>query len=318
MNAAVLHAFGEAPRFERFPDPVPGDEEAIVRVRAAGLHPIVRSLTGGDHYAGGGPLPAVPGVDCAGVLADGTRVYAAGSRPPYGTMAELTVVPAARCVRLPDEVDDATAAALCNPGVAAWIALSWRGRLRPGETVLVLGATGAAGQLTVQLARSLGAGRVVVAGRSRVALERLVELGADATIQLDQPDLVEAFAREVGPAGVDVVVDYVWGAPAEALIAALPRGSLDRPARPVRFVQVGTAAGPTITLHAAPLRGSGLELTGTGIGTTPPEVFVTALPELLARAARGELRVDAEPVPLAEVGTAWTREQGGRRLVLVP
>ena len=86
----------------------------------------------------------------------------------------------------------------------------------------------------------------------------------------------------------------------------------------MRFVQVGTAAGPTITLPAAPLRGSGLELTGTGIGTTPPEVFVTALPELLARAARGELRVDAEPVPLAEVGTVWTREQGGRRLVLVP
>ena len=128
MNAAVLHAFGEAPRFERFPDPVPGDGEALVCVRAAGLHPIVRSLAGGDHYAGGGALPAVPGVDCAGVLADGTRVYAAGSRPPYGTMAELTVVPAARCVRLPDEVDDATAAALCNPGVAAWIALSWRGR----------------------------------------------------------------------------------------------------------------------------------------------------------------------------------------------
>lgn len=318
MNAAVLHAFGEAPRFQQFPDPVPGDGEVLVRIRAAGLHPVVRWLASGQHYAGGGALPVVPGVDGAGVLADGTRVYVAGSRPPYGTMAELTVVPAARCIRLPDEVDDATAAAIANPGIAAWIALTWRGRLQPGETVLVLGATGTAGQLTVQLARSLGAGRVVVAGRNPAALERLRELGADAAVQLDQPDLAAAFAREVQPAGVDVVVDYVWGAPAEALIAALPQGSLVRAARPVRFVQVGSMAGPTITLPAASLRGFGLELTGTGIGTTPPEVYTSALPALMTRAARGELRVDVEPVALAEVGAAWAREPGGRRLVLVP
>ena len=197
MNAAVLHTLGKPPRFEPFPAPVAGEGEAIVQVRAAALKPVDKQLAAGSHYASPRELPLICGADGVGLLEDGTRVFFGGPRRPYGAMAERTVVRRVQCFPVPDALNDETAAAIPNPGVSAWLSLQHRARLAPGETVLIVGATGVAGKLAVQIAKILGAGRVVAAGRNEQALRALE---ADATIRLDQPreDLIEAFRREAG------------------------------------------------------------------------------------------------------------------------
>jgi NADPH2:quinone reductase len=321
MNAAVLHALGEAPRYEEFAEPTPGKDEALVTVRAASLKPSDRMMADGSHYDSLRQLPAVVGLDGVGLLEDGTRVYCGGPRPPYGTMAERTVVPRAFCLPVPDAVDDLTAAALPNPAMSSWLALLWRAKLEPGETVLILGATGVAGRLAVQVARHLGAGRVVGAGRNPDALAALAGLGADATIRLDGPDaeLEKAFAGQAGDRGYDVVLDYLWGRPTEALVAALTGHDLMAEPTRTRLVQVGEMAGPILRLPAEAVRSSGLEIMGGGGGSVPPAAIFETFPRLWELAAKGELRIDAEPVPLPDVEAAWQRgNRAGRRLVLIP
>lgn len=317
MNAAVLHTLGQPPRFEPFPDPNPGQGEVLVQVRAAALKPVDKQLAGGSHYASPRELPAVCGADGVGLLEDGTRVFFGGPRPPYGAMAERTVVRRAQCFAVPGEVDDETVAAIPNPGVSAWLALQHRARLAPGETVLILGATGVAGKLAVQIAKIQRAGRVVAAGRNEQALSALRDLGADATIRLDQPDLVEAFRREAGERGFQVVIDYLWGSPTEALLAALTRAEFAAAGSETRLVEVGQSAGPAITLSAAVLRSAPVTILGTA-GIPPRDVLTGAFQQVMAHTARGHLRVDTERVPLKDIEAAWNRDTPGRRLVVIP
>jgi len=320
MKAAVLHKLGEAPRFAEFAEPVAGAEEALLRVRASSLKNIERQLAAGTHYASPRELPVVCGTDGVGVLEDGTRVFFGGARRPFGSMAELTVAPRAFCFPLPDALEDATAAALPNPGVSAWLTLTHRAKFAAGETALILGATGVTGQLAVQIAKLLGAKRVVAAGRNERALGRLHELGADETIQLAQPDdkLKEVFARAAREEGFDVIVDYLWGHPTEVLLAAITKSEFAPVTKQTRLVQVGESAGPTISLPAAVLRSTALTILGTaGIPALP--VLMDAMEQVLTRGARGELRIETESVPLADVEQAWTRkESSGRRIVLIP
>ena len=321
MHAAVLHALGESPRYENFSDPVAGDGEAIVHVRAAALKPVDRQMASGSHYASFRQFPVVCGLDGVGSLDYGTRVFFAGPRRPFGAMAERTVTRRAICWPIPEGVDDITAAAIVNPGMSAWLTLAISARIDPGETVLILGATGTTGKLAVQIAKLLGAGRVVAVGRNQEALDSLHNFGADATIHLQGPGtaLTESFARETSVAPYDVIIDYLWGWPTEALLAALGRSDLN-PARSskTRLVQVGESAGATITLPAATLRSSGLQIVGAGTGAVPPmNVLQDTYHQLMARAASGELRIDTEPAPLADVEKAWARE-GRARLVIVP
>jgi len=229
-------------------------------------------------------------------------------------------VPRAFCFPVPAGVDDDTAAALPNPGVSAWLSLTHRAKLAPGETVLVLGATGVTGQLAVQIAKLLGAARVIGAGRNEQVLRRLRQLGADATIQIDKPgdELKEAFAREAGEKGFDVVLDYLWGRPTEVLLAAITRSEFAVVTKETRLVQVGESAGPTIALPAAVLRSTALTILGTA-GIPSREVLVDAMQQVMSRAARGELRIATARVPLADIETAWQRqEQAGRRIVVIP
>jgi NADPH:quinone reductase-like Zn-dependent oxidoreductase len=319
MNAAVLHALGQPPRYEQFPEPVAGDGEVMVQVKAASLKPIDKQLASGSHYARPRELPVVCGSDGVGHVSDGQRVFFGGTRAPYGSMAQQTVVRRAFCFPVPEGLDDETAAALPNPGVSAWLSLAYRAKLLPGESVLILGATGVTGKLAVKIAKLLGAGRVVAAGRNQEVLSKLHELGADATIALDATaaDLGDAFVREGGNAGFQVVIDYVWGAPAEAFLAAVTRKEFAAIGSEMRFVQVGESAGPTISLAAAVLRSTALTILGTA-GIPPRDVLVDALQKVMAHAARGELRVETERVPLSDVENAWRREPAGRRLVITP
>jgi NADPH:quinone reductase-like Zn-dependent oxidoreductase len=320
MNAAVLHAFEKPPHFEQFPEPTPADDnEAIVQVLAAALKPVDKQIASGSHYASPGKLPVVCGIDGVGCFEDGTRVYFGGPRPPYGAMAQRTVVSRQRCFPLPQEINNVTAAAVMNPGASAWLTLAQRAKLVRGETVLILGATGVTGKLAAQIAKQLGAARVVAAGRNEEVLSKLHDLGADATIHIDKPgqDLKDAFASEAGESGFDVIIDYLWGAPTEALLATITRKEFAAVKSEIRLVQVGESAGAAISLSAAVLRSAPLTIMGTA-GIPSPNVLMDAFQQVLTRAARGELRIDVEQVPLDQVESAWQRDGHGRRLVLIP
>src|ERR1700722_4419167 len=318
MNAAVLHTLGKPPRFEKFPEPVPAEDEVIVHVRAASLKPVDKQIAGGTHYASFRELPAVCGLDGVGVLDGGNRVFFAGPCWPYGAMAERSVVRRAQCFAVPEGLNDEVAAALPNPGVSAWLVLKERAKLAPGETVLILGATGVTGKLAVQIARLLGAKRVVAAGRNEEALSSLKDLGADSTIQLSKrgQDLSEAFAREAGETGFQVVIDYLWGHPMEAFLAAITRNEFVAAGSETRLVQVGESAGPAISLPAAVLRSTPLTIMGTA-GIPAPEILMDALQQVLAYGASGKLRIDTERVPLSDIESAWHRDQRSR-LVIIP
>lgn len=320
MYAAVLHTIGTVPRYEEFPEPVIEDKdgEAIVHVHAASLKPVDKQLAGGSHYASRRQLPSVCGSDGVGHLDDGQRVFFGGPRSPHGAMAQRTIVPRAFTFPVPENVNDETAAALPNPGVSAWLSLAYRAKLVRGENVLILGATGVTGKLAVKIARLLGAARVVAAGRNQEALNALYDLGADATISLALPatELGDAFLGAAGQTGFQVVIDYVWGGPAEAFLAAITRKEFAVIQSETRFVQVGESAAPTITLPAAVLRSTALTILGTA-GIPARDVLVEAFHQVMAYAAKGELHIDTETVPLADIENAWQRDQPGQRLVII-
>lgn len=312
MQAAVINVLGQAPKYETFRDPEVGAGEALVEVRAAGLHPIVRALASGAHYASGGEVPFVPGVDGVGVLKDGRRVYFVFVRKPWGPMAELAAAPVDKCIPLPDGIGDVQAAAIANPGMSAWLSLKERAGLVAGESVLILGATGVAGQLAIQTARRLGARRVIGAGRNVAAIAGDV----DAAIALGEPEdaVRQAFAKEIS-GGIDVIVNYLWGRPTELLFEELAKGFKASVTPRTRMVEVGESAGKTVTLPGALLRSIDLTLLGSGFGSVPLERILQAIPTVFSLAAEGKLTVDVEAVPLSEAESAWNRGEKGRRVV---
>ncbi len=313
MQAAVVNILGQPPQYQEFTDPIAGDGEAIVQVRAVGLHPVVKARASGTHYSSDGVVPVIPGVDGVGTLGDGSRVYFGAARTPFGSMAERTVIQRSMHVPVPDGIDDALAAAIANPGMSAWVSIKERGGLVAGETVMVMGATGVAGQLAIQVARHLGAKRVIGVGRN---LDALAGADVDAVIALGAPEdaIREAFAAEAAK-GIDLVIDYLWGRPTELLLEALTKGFHATATHKTRLVEVGESAGRTISLPGSTLRSIDLTLLGSGFGSASLNVIFAAIPKLFALAAAGTLKIDIEPVPLAEVEVAWNRADKGRRIV---
>ena len=321
MKAAVLHTLGDAPRYEDFADPAVAQDEALVRIKAASLKNFDKMMASGAHYERHSVLPVVCGNDGVGVLEDGTRVFCGGPRPPYGMMAERAVVPRLRCMPVPDNVSDEIAAALPNPALSSWLPLIWRAGMKPGETVLILGGTGVAGKLAIQIAKHLGAGRVVAAGRNKNTLESLLELGADATICIDmaEEELRDAFLREARTSNFDVVLDYLWGHPTEVLLDALTGHDIRTVSSRVRLIEIGDMAGASVNVRGTALRSSGVELYGSGGGgVVPVQAIFEAIPRVWSLAAQGKLRIDIEKVPLAEVANVWGQDSHGRRIVFVP
>jgi NADPH:quinone reductase-like Zn-dependent oxidoreductase len=318
MNAAVVTSFDEPPHYQQFPVPVPDDGEVLADVLAVGLHPRVRSGAAGRHYTSSGTLPMIPGVDGVGRLPDGRVVYFAAGDDVLGTMADKALVHPGRSVELPAGADVAAVAAAMNPAMSSWVALRRRVPLQPGQGVLVLGATGNAGAMAVRVARRLGAGRVVGAGRDAGRLRALVQAGADDVVQLtaDPEQTVKALADAA--AETDIVLDYLWGAPAQLAITALLTARSDR-SRALDWIAIGAVAGPTIELPSAALRSANFRLQGSGQGSVSPRGYLAELPSLVAEISAGTIEVRPRPVPLADVEQAWARaETPGERTVLVP
>jgi NADPH:quinone reductase-like Zn-dependent oxidoreductase len=310
--AAVVSSFDHAPRYEPFDLPAPsGDDEVLLDVLAVGLHPRVRTGASGRHYTSTGQLPMVPGVDGVGRRADGRLVYFVADDELTGPMATRTVVDARRCIPLPEGVDVVKVAAAMNPAMSSWVALRRRVPIQPGQSVLVLGATGNAGQMAVQVAKRLGASRVVGAGRDLSRLALLPGLGADAAVTLDDA----ALAKEA--ADVDIVIDYLWGEPAASAIMALLTARSDR-GRELNWIQIGAMAGPTIELPSVALRSANFRLQGNGQGAVSTRAYLEELPALVDEIDRGGIAVTARAHPLADVETIWNApEEPGVRTVLV-
>lgn len=322
MKAAVVDTFG-TPRYTDFPDPIPTGRTEVATVVAAAIKNLDRGLVAGTHYGSAGlALPFVAGIDGIARLDDGRLVYANATQP-YGLMAERTLVDPELAADVPADIDPALAAAVPNAGLSAWFSLEYAASVRPGQTVVVLGATGVTGSVAVQLAKArFGAGRVVAVGRNRERLDRLRTAGADQSIVLDG-DAGEHLVELHREYPIDVVLDYLWGAPAEQLLAVLGNAGLTASYHRTRFVQIGSMAGPTITLPAGILRSAGVELIGTGLGSVPQEglarVRTEQLPELFTLAADGRLHIDTQAHPLREVAEVWADgEPSGTRTVLVP
>jgi NADPH:quinone reductase-like Zn-dependent oxidoreductase len=318
IHAAVLDGIGQTPHYGLFPEPVAGDDEAVVTVTAAALKPSDRLMANGVHYAPT-TFPRVVGLDGVGRLADGTRVAFMIPQPPHGGMAEQTLVRRGMWLAVPDGVDDVTAAAVLNPGMAAWKTLVWEGELTAGQSVLVLGATGTSGRIAAQLATRHGA-RVVAAGRNRRVLDQLLARGAGAAIEVDRPpeELAAAIAAQ-GP--YDLIIDYLWGAPAEAVFTALihPDGRADHAPQSIRYILVGMTAGEVAALPAMTLRAAPVQLLGSGHGGQAPlEDAAAAYRSLLQQVAAGEITLAIDPVPLIQVEKTWRQAGSDRRIVFVP
>lgn len=206
-----------------------------------------------------------------------------------------------------------------NPGMSSWVALQQRLTFTSGQSVLILGATGSAGQLAIQIAKYLGAGTVVAAGHGRGKLDALGSLGADVTIDLSAAPEQVAQDLSAKAANVDVVLDYLWGPPAEAAIMPLLSGRRDR-AELLSWVQIGAVTGPTISLPSAALRQANVHFFGSGQGSVSPAGILATLPTLAAEIDKGTFSIDAVARPLAEVESIWSAPPSGptERVVLLP
>ena len=314
MKAAIVLGAGQAPVYGDFSEPLPSAGEHRVTVTAAALSPLVKARASGVHYSSSGRFPFVAGVDGAGRLDDGRRVYFFLPTGPHGAMAERTIVPSSQCTMLPEALGDVTAAAIANPGMSSWVAYVERAKLKAGETVLVNGATGAAGRLAVQIAKHFGARKVIATGRNTDVLNSVAALGADVTIPLvaDEATLESAFKEQFAE-GVDVVIDYLWGRSAERILIAAAKAGAE--SVPIRFVQVGSASGSDITLPSAALRSSAITMMGSGLGSVSIEGFIRSIEGLLQAAVPAGFKIAVQSVPLSEVEQAWSQDDSARRTV---
>ncbi|WP_278021666.1 quinone oxidoreductase family protein [Flavobacterium ginsengisoli] len=310
------------PKYAEFEEPIASNEnEVLVSVKAVAITNLDKGIASGEHYSSEkeNQNGFIVGSDAIGVLENGTRVYARGIS---GTIAEKALVEKNRMVVLPNGIDDATAAAMPNAVAGSAMALRFRATIKPGETVLINGATGFTGQMAVQIAKHYGAKRIIVTGRNEKALESLLELGADQIISLKQND--ESFIsqlREIHKnTPIDIVIDYLWGHSAELILSIL-KGNGNFTHR-TRYVSVGSMAGDTIQLSAQILRSVDLQLSGSGLGSWTKEevklLFSEILPEMFLLASKNILKVNIETVRLADIEKMWNAEvPDGKRLVVL-
>lgn len=319
MHAAVVTSFDEPPHYLEFDVPVPNDEDQLsAEVLAVGLHPRVRTDANGTHYSSSGVLPMIPGIDGVARLEDGRRVYFVADDDVPGPMAEKTVVDTRRMVVLPENVDVERIAAAMNPAMSSWVALRRRVPIEPGQSVLVLGATGNAGAMAVQVAKRLGAARVVGAGRDKERLAALEGLGADGVVQLSDGADETAQALGEAAADVDIVIDYLWGEPAQRAMTALLTARSDR-SRTLNWIQIGAMAGPTMELPSVLLRSANLRIQGNGQGAVSAKAYLAELPSLIYEINDGTFSITPRPVPLRDVEAAWAhRDTPGERTVITP
>ncbi len=321
MKAAVMYQKEELPQYVDFPEPiVNSDDELLVTVKAVAIKHFDKGRATGKHYSSDAPKEngRVIGGDGVCQLNDGTRVYGIGVS---GTLAEKATINKDRIVQLPAKLSDATAAALPNAVIGAAMGLRFKAEMRPGEIVLINGATGFTGRVAVQIAKHYGAKKIIATGRNPKSLEDLIKLGADEIISTEQRDeqFLNRLQKMHAISPVDVIIDYLWGRTAELILASLKgKGSFTHK---TRFVSVGSMTGDIIQLSAANIRSTDLQITGSGLGSWSKEhvqkLFTEILPEMFQLAAEGSLVVETIEVKLKDIADLWNLDvPDGRRLVI--
>ncbi len=311
MKAAVVFDLAEGPVWADFIDPQPAPGQTLIDVRAAAISHVVKARASGRHYSFDGNLPFVPGIDGVGTTPQGQRVYFAFPPPPSAVWRSGRRSPCRIVCRCRMRSMISSAAAMANPGMSAWASLVTRAQLQAGETVLINGATGSAGQLAVQIARYLGAKKIIATGRNA---QSLAALDADECIQLtaDDKNLSGQFSA-VSAAQIDVVIDYLWGHSAELLLPALAKYTL--PAVRCAMCRWVPSAGADIALNGAVLRSAPLLLMGSGIGSLSVSQLLAATGEMLQAAVPGKLTIATTPRPLQEIAAARPQDDSQKRTV---
>lgn len=309
IRAALVRNYGEPPAVESIPAPEPVDGGTVVDVLLAGINPVDLAIASGKFDAGAPPLPYTAGREGIARTPDDRVVWFDEVLFPTGSMAERAVIPAGHGVELPEGTTPEQAIGFGIAGTAAWLGLEWRGRLEPGETVVILGASGSVGQVAVQAARLLGAARVIGAARSESGLKLISELGVDEAVSTEEEDLTGAL-REATDGGADLVLDMLWGEPAVAALSAMkPHG---------RLIQVGNSADRNADILAGTLRGGSYSILGHRNFWASPEERERAFTLMCEHAAKGDLKLETEVRPLDKVAEAWQAqaESPGRKLAL--
>ena len=322
MKAAVVYKKGELPKYADFAEPIVSNEnEVLISVKAVAITNLDKGIASGEHYSSENENQNgfVVGSDCVGVLENGTRVYARGIS---GTIAEKALVEKSRMVVLPEGIDDTTAATMPNAVAGSAMALRFRAGIKPGETVLINGATGFTGKMAIQIARHYRARKIIVTGRNQKTLQSLLELGADEIVSLKQKDesIINQLKQIHQNSPIDIVIDYLWGHSAELILSILKGNGNFTPK--TRYVSVGSMSGDTIQLSAQILRSVDLQLSGSGLGSwTKDEVkllFSEILPEMFLLASKNILKVNIEKVNLSDIEKMWNAEVvDGKRLVVL-
>ncbi|TPW30778.1 zinc-binding alcohol dehydrogenase family protein [Martelella alba] len=312
MKAAKVTGPDSPPILSERPLPEPSDGLLRIHVSASAISQVTRSRAAGRHYSASAHYPFVPGVDGVGRTETGARVYFLFPQAPHGSLAEMTLATPDNLIPLPDSIDDVTAAALANPAMSSYAALTERARIQPGETVLINGATGTSGRLAVQIARHLGASHVIATGRNASALQELKALGADRTVSLAQaPQALAADIGDVFSAGIDIVLDYLFGPSAETILAVASKF-----AHPLRYVEIGAIAGAEITLPGASLRASAITMMGSGFGSVAPERLRAAIVGVFAAFKPAGLKIATTTFPLEQIEQAWASDNPTSRTVI--
>lgn len=305
MRAAIVKEKGAIPVIGYFDFPVVTDGQVLINVSATALSRVSKFRSMGMHYSSEVTFPIVAGIDGVGTLEDGTRVYFALPTAPYGSLAEQTIVGEKLIVRLPDGIDDVTAAAIANPAMSSWAALVFRAGFKIGQTVLINGATGASGSLAVQIAKGLGAKKIIVTGRNESKLQALKPdevIAFDMTVDNGQ-NMFEKKLMPVVAEGVDVILDYLWGDSASAIMSALAKTNTDRA---TRFVSIGTSSGKeNIHLPSSILRASTIELVGSGDKSVSKADMLSAVKGVFEMAAEGKLKIVTSEFALEDIEAAW-------------
>jgi NADPH:quinone reductase-like Zn-dependent oxidoreductase len=321
MKAAVVYQKGEMPQYTEFPEPIAqGDDEILISIKAAAIKHFDKGRASGKHYSAtdNKENAAVIGGDGVGLLADGTRIFALGVS---GMIAEKAVIDKRKMVKLPKGMNDSVAAALPNAVAGSAMALRFRAGIKPGETVLINGATGFTGKIAVQIAKHYGAKNIIVTGRNNETLKGLIALGADKTISTQQEDktFIEQLKAIHQETPIDIIVDYLWGHTAELILEVLKgNGSFTHK---TRFVSVGSVTGDKLQLSAEILRSVNLQMLGSGLGSWTKEemklLFSEILPEMFQLAADKKLKVETINVNLENIEKLWDMEvPDGKRLVI--
>lgn len=320
MRAAVVFEKGSIPQYADFQEPEVQENEILVFVKAASIKNLDRARAGGNHYSTENQKhqPTVIGTDGAGYLENGNKVYFFSKK---GTVSEKAAADKKMIIPIPEELDFSLAAALPNAVMGSAMALKFKAGIQTGNTVLINGATGITGRIAVQIARLYGAQKIIVTGRNEESLQSLLELGADevVSLKLNDQDFKQKIKEIHQETPIDIIIDYIWGHSVEMILSAFKGDGTF--SHQTKLVTIGGMSGDTIQLSSQILRGTDIQISGSGLGSWTKEesalLFSEIIPEMFQAAVEGKIKMETQEVNIKNIETIWNAEiESGKRLVI--